>query len=265
MTTNLSQFKKELEKLIALGKAMQLDLRFRSMAKAGKLDADRGKIANKIKGQFESEYQRWYTEGLSLIKQLIPRRYLEFQQLYNGDGKRKLIDGNTYHVQDWLNGVRAGEEYDGSKIFNDSAIVSMKFGTQLAILESAQSRFESTLFDIKQLVQADLFDSELESARELLKHGYFRAAGAVAGVVLEKHLRQVMENHSITTRKKHPTISVFNDLLKKHEVLRVPEWRQIQRLGDLRNLCDHNKDKEPSESDIVDLIDGVEKLTKTLF
>lgn len=141
----------------------------------------------------------------------------------------------------------------------------MRFNVQQSILNSVKSRFESTLFDIKQLVQADLFDSELDSARELLKHKFLRGSGAVAGVVLEKHLCQVVANHNIKTQKKDPTISDSNDLLKKNGVLNTPTWRQIQRLGDIRNLCDHNKKREPTKEEVEELISGVEKFTKSLF
>nr|BFD40615.1 hypothetical protein FFPRI1PSEUD_21140 [Pseudomonas sp. FFPRI_1] len=51
---------------------------------------------------------------------------------------------------------------------------------QIAILESIEKRFESSLFDIKQLVLTDLFDSELDVARELLKNKFSRAAGGGA-------------------------------------------------------------------------------------
>lgn len=141
----------------------------------------------------------------------------------------------------------------------------MRFGTQLAILTTVRTRFESSLHDIRQLVQADLFDSELDASRELLKSGFLRAAGAVAGVVLEKHLGQVVANHAIVQRKLHPTISSLNDLLKSSDVLDVPAWRHIQRLGDLRNLCDHGQERELSREEIEELIQGAEKLTKTLF
>ena len=39
----------------------------------------------------------------------------------------------------------------------------------------------------------------------------------------------------------------------------------IQRLGDLRNLCDHNKQREPIKEDVYELINGVEKVTKTIY
>ena len=118
---------------------------------------------------------------------------------------------------------------------------------------------------MKQIVQADLFDSELESARELSKHKFLRGAGAIAGVVLEKHFKQVMKNHSITSRKKHLSLNDYNELLKENSIVDIPTWRQIQRLGDIRNLCDHNKDREPTSEEVTELIDGVDKITKTIF
>ena len=139
------------------------------------------------------------------------------------------------------------------------------FRQQLAILKAVNARFESSLFDIRQLVQADLFDSELDTARELAKNKFSRVAGAVAGVVLEKHLLQVCANHAVTVSKKAPGISGLNDLLKTAGVLDVPQWRFIQHLGDIRNICDHGKAVEPTPAQVADLIDGVDKVVKTVF
>ena len=54
---------------------------------------------------------------------------------------------------------------------------------QVHILSAVENRFESSLFDMRQLVQADLFDSELDAAKQLLQNGFNRASGAMAGVV----------------------------------------------------------------------------------
>lgn len=136
----------------------------------------------------------------------------------------------------------------------------MKARAYPSILKAVESDFESSLYDMKQVIQANLFNSEIEVANELSKSGFLRAAG----VVLEKHLAQVSTNHGLVIRKQHLTISDFNDLLKSNAVLDVPAWRKIQRLGDLRNLCDHNKYREPTAEEISELIAGVEKLTKKL-
>ena len=266
MTTNLSKYKADLDKLLVLGGKMRADLEFQVRQENGKLSTELQEARNRVTNAFEENYQHWYTEAGSIIRQLIPDRLSEFQEIYKGDGKRKTADLQTYHIQDWLNGVRAVTSHaTAKKIFDDDAIVAMRFRTQVSILKAVQARFESSLFDIQQLVRADLFDSELDAARELTTNGFLRAAGAVAGVVLEKHLGQVAANHTLTTKKLHPTISDFNDLLKGGGVLDVPAWRNVQRLGDLRNLCDHNKHRDPSKEEITELIDGVDKLSKTLF
>jgi hypothetical protein len=266
MSTNLTRYKTDLEKLIKLAESMSLDLSLQYCETKRDLDKETEATAKAIKGTFEREYQKWYTESHAIIRQLIPDRLAEFEHLYKGEGKRREVNVSNYHIQDWLTGIRAAiSPHTREKYYDDFAAVCMRFATQVAILKAVESRFESSLFDIQQLVQADLFDSELEAARELAKHGFLRAAGAVAGVVLEKHLGQVAANHNITTKKKHPTISDFNQLLKDGGVLDIPTWRGIQRLGDIRNLCDHNKQREPTPEDVAELIDGVSKISKTLF
>lgn len=119
--------------------------------------------------------------------------------------------------------------------------------------------------DIVTLLESELFDNELDSARNLLKKGYLRAAGAICGVVLENHFKSVMKNHNLIPPKKEMHISDYNDFFRKEGIYDVPKWRNIQYLGDLRNLCDHAKDKEPTKEDVEELIDGTSKIIKTVF
>ena len=254
---NIQKYKADLETLVTLGEKMKEDLVRRNEKKEY--------VTTKETVCLENCYQRWYTESFVVIKQLLPDRLTEFERLYMEDRRRKEIDNTTFTIQDWLKGFRAGSYSSGEKTFDDFGAMGMRFFNQLEMLKSVEARFDSTLFDIKQFVQADLFDSELETARELANHGFLRAAGSIAGVVLEKHLGQVVDNHNIKTRKKDPTISDFNDFLKKGGVLDVPSWRQIQRLGDIRNLCSHDKKREPTREEVEELIRGVEKYMKTLF
>jgi hypothetical protein len=224
------------------------------------------KLLKALKGKFQEDYQSWFTEASALIRQLIPDRLNEFVSYYLADPKRKTIDGTTYKIQDWLNGsTSAFNTYKGEKHFNDEAIVKMSVATQCKIMEACKNRFESSLHDIRQLVQADLFDSEIEAARELHKKGFLRAAGAVCGVIVEKHLQQVCANHAVPMKKTHPTISDLNDPLKTAGVYDVPTWRLIQRLGDIRNLCDHGKGRDPTKEEVDELISGTDKITKTVF
>ncbi len=82
---------------------------------------------------------------------------------------------------------------------------------------------------------------------------------------MEKRLYQVCQNHNLKITKKNSSISDLNDELKNNNVFETPTWRKIQHLGDLRNLCDHKKKKEPTQEDVDELIEGVEKIIKTIF
>lgn len=265
MQTNLEKYKKDLETLISKGDVLVLVMQYEcypdEMKKAYGKEAD---VIVKKLPEFIEEYQIWYSESKALVKQLLPDRLADFIRHYEKPKPRKDITYENYRIEDYLQGLRVTRGWEKKPIVGPEAAI-LQFRQQLAILKAVSARFESSLFDIRQLVQADLFDSELAVAQELLKNGFVRASGAVAGVVLEKHLSQVAENHNITTRKKNPTISDFNDLLKQGDVLDTPSWRQIQRLGDIRNLCGHSKDRDPTREEVQELISGVEKFTKTLF
>lgn len=213
---------------------------------------------------FDSSYQGWYSEASAVIKQLLPDRLSDFVRLYEKPKSRKEVTWENYVIEDLLQGLQITRGFQKEVVVNATAAIP-RFKQQLEILRSAEARFESSLFDIRQLVQADLFDSELDAARELLKNKFIRAAGAIAGVVLEKHLAQVCRNHNNAVSKKHPTINDFNELLKNNAVIETPQWRFIQHLADVRNLCDHNKDREPKTEEIDDLISGVDKVMQTLL
>lgn len=258
MITNLEKYKKDLAALLIKGQEFLAELESATKKIGSESELS---VPN-----FSRFYQSWYSESFEFIKQLLPNRLSEFESLYKADTKRRSIDSVTYSIQDWLLGRRSPVvEWNLQKKFNDVAALVMNFQAQLLILDSINRRFESSLFDIKQLVQADLFDSELEVAKELNEKGFTRGAGAVAGVVLEKHLTQVCENHQSKIAKKNPGINDLGQLLKDSAIIETKDWRFVQHLADLRNLCDHNKKAEPTKEDIQDLINGVEKVSKTIF
>ncbi len=263
MISNLEKYKKDLDRLILNGEMLLNAMRYEALPeefeKQGKKILKNKKYKEFVEKlpSFKEEYQSWYSEALTLIKFLLPERYNDFVRLYEKPKNRKKITYENYTIEDYLQGLYTGF------VELDAAIPL--FHQQLNIVKSAKRRFESSLFDIQQIARADLFDSEMDKASELLKDGFLRSAGVIAGVVLEKHLNQVCLNHNVKIKKKNPNISDYNDALKKEGVIDVPNWRFIQRLGDLRNLCAHKKGREPAKDEVNELIKGVEKVTKTLF
>ncbi len=270
MASNIDRYKKDFERLRA--QATLIEQAFTHYAyekeyeaavlKSCKGDEQAAKAHLDTLPNFKDSYQAWYSECMAILKQLLPDRLNDFIRLYEKPKGRKEISFENYRIEDALQGLTItylGEVKASAK----SAMPHIR--QQVAILDALKNRFESTLYDIRQFVQADLLDSELEAARELLKHKFMRAAGAVAGVVLEKHLSEVCAAHSIKVAKKNPGIADLNEALKNAGVIGTPEWRFNQHLADIRNLCDHNKHKEPGTDQVGDLIDGVAKVTKTIF
>ncbi|HEX9750108.1 MAG TPA: hypothetical protein VGB22_02280 [candidate division Zixibacteria bacterium] len=245
---------------------MELDLMLRRRAESGApvLDKEPQRAAEKFKPSFERDYQKWYTQADAVIRLILPSRLPEFELLYRSEGKRKAIDAQNYSIQDWLLGLRVTHGYPATESFDHLGCAASRLSLQRKILESARAKFDGSLLDIRHIVQADLFDSELDAARELLKHGFLRPAGVVAGVVLERHLSHVCLSHDVRSRKQNPTLSDFNDLLKNKSVIDIILWRKVQHLGDLRNLCAHDKERDPTKEEVLELIDGAGKITKTL-
>ncbi len=257
---NLERYKADLEKLINKGRKLYYGLLTQAIPGVAKqLNFTEEQIKELPNPKWE--YQAWYSESLAIVRQLLPDRVEDFIEYYKSSRPPKELNAATYRISDYLQGItvtRAGEEIVGF-----SAAVQL-LEQQVQIVQALRQRLESSLFDIRVLTQADLFDNELEAADELNSKGYQRGAGAIAGVVLEGHLSTVCDKHKISTPK-NATISPLNDLLKKSDVIEVSTWRFIQHLGDLRNLCDHKKSAAPTADQIKELIDGVRKITKTVY
>lgn len=210
---------------------------------------------------FDQTYQRWYSESLAMLSVLLPDRVTDFKAYYQLPRPPKELNHSTYTISDYLKGTRATRGYE---VVVDKRAAQTPMQQQVEIVNAAVSRFESSLFDIRGVVQADLFDNELDAAVELNKHGFARGAGAVAGVVLEGHLATVCKNHSVSITKKKPTLSDYYEALRSANVIDQQTWRFIQHLGDIRNSCDH-KGKDPTKDSVDDLIAGVRKISKTTF
>jgi hypothetical protein len=131
-----------------------------------------------------------------------------------------------------------------------------KFQKLKAIFLAAKEDFEGGyLSSIKTLVQAEVFDSELEQAKELLGAGYLSAAAVIAGVVLETALRELCDKENIP----HGKLDKMNaDLAKAGKYNKLMQKR-ITALADIRNSAAHGKVDEFTKQNVVNRIDEVEQ------
>jgi hypothetical protein len=265
MSTVKDILKEEVRQLVDEGKYLVVkDMMSRHSDTVGKPSGKSKATAAEDRFSLQDSYQAWYTKALPVVKQILPERYQEFIEQYKLD-KRKEITFLNYTISDYLIGVTITRGWTKEEVFNPFIAFNVKLEQQLSILKSCLSRLDSAIADIHGTLQAELFDDELTAAEELWRRGHLRAAGTLAGVTLERHLTSVAVNHTVKIGKKEPTIADFNDAFKNEGIYDLPTWRFIQRLGDIRNLSAHFKNREPTKDEVDEMIKGVQKILKTVF
>src|SRR5690606_10489514 len=124
-----------------------------------------------------------------------------------------------------------------------------------AIFTASKEDFEGGyLTSIRKLVQAEVFESELEQAIELLNGGYKLASAVIAGVVLETSLRDLCDQHSMA----HGKLDTMNAQLAKAGVYTKLQQKRITALADIRNSAAHGKPSEFTDEDVKSMIRDIE-------
>ena len=132
---------------------------------------------------------------------------------------------------------------------NYESLLSLK-----SVFVAAKEDFEGGyLFSTRTIVQAELFDSELEQAQELYDGGYISAAAVIAGVVLETSLRELCDRNSIP----HGKLDKMNSDLAKVGQYNKLMQKRITALADVRNSAAHGKPSEFTSNDVADMIRDV--------
>ena len=125
-----------------------------------------------------------------------------------------------------------------------------------AVFMAAKEDFEGGYVrSYKSLIQAEVFDDELEQATELLNSGYKTPAAVVAGTVLESTLRSLCLAHSIQFGK----LDKMNAELTKVGVHNSLAQKRITALAAVRNSAAHGKNNEFTDADVKSMIDDVRR------
>ena len=206
------------------------------------------------------EYQSWYSTSFKLVNVFLTERLEEFKNYYNGEftNNSKI----SYNIQRFLTGqIRKSLEKD----------VVCLYKQQIAILSSILDCVDKKVNDLRLDIQLDYNETQLSTAQSLLKIN-LRASGCIAGIVLEKYLKSILDRYMPNHGKKDKelTLAIINDTLKNAGIYDNITWRQIQYLADIRNICDHSKKDdggniiEPTEDKIISLIEGTNKIINIL-
>lgn len=125
-----------------------------------------------------------------------------------------------------------------------------------AVFLAAKEDFEGGYVkSFKSLIQAEVFDDELEQATELLNSGYQSAAAVIAGTVLESTLRNQCLARNIPLGK----MDKMNSDLTKAGVYNSLVQKRITAMAAVRNSAAHSKNTDFTSSDVKSMIDDVRR------
>lgn len=125
-----------------------------------------------------------------------------------------------------------------------------------AVFHAAKEDFEGGyLRSIRTLVQAEVFDNELDQSRELLTAGYSAASAVVAGVVLETTLRTLCDRSEIPIGK----LERMNADLAKAGQYNSLVQKKITALAAIRNSAAHGNSDAFTKEDVSAMITDVER------
>ena len=207
---------------------------------------------------FEVAYQRWYSRALPLMKQLALDRYIEFQSYYLVDPRYGWYNSGAYVIQDYFRGRESvDEDFDGRP---DTVRC---FKNQLAILKSVSDRLAWGEMDTADQAERGMQLAFLETARKLMDINE-RAAGALAGTVLETYLKDLTTKHKLKFRKQAPPLREYIDALHTAKVLDIPAHSQATWLAEISDRS-RAPGESPTKPQVRDLIDGTHWLITNVF
>lgn len=208
--------------------------------------------------EFEVAYQRWYSRALPLMKALALDRYAEFQRYYIMDPRYAWYDGGAFNIQDYF------RKRDPDDDAEDRQKVVRSFTSQLALLKSVSDRLTWSQMETADQAARGLQLAALESARDLIRISE-RAAGALAGTVLQTFLAALASKHQLKFRKNSPTSRDYAEALKTANALDVPVWSQCTWLTEIHERCLRPEGEAPTKLQVRDLIDGTHWLITNVF
>jgi hypothetical protein len=226
-------------------------------------------------------YQAWYTKALRVIRQLYPERSDDFRTHYRElltlqrstpslpwyrkalGVMHRLTVGRSQdakdHVSEGHSSARPGAPEtvwqrcmgititpEGEMIPSVRLTFLAHFGQQLRILSAVRDGLEYVLADLHSALYGDVEHHVLAAIYTLSRHGHCRAAGALAGVLLELHLAHVAAKYRVAMDAKSPDLTRLNAALKRSGIYDREIWRSIQRLGALRHVWVDASRREPT-------------------
>ena len=209
--------------------------------------------------KFIEKYLSWFFPVSNSIKFLFPEKFDEFNNCYYNYLKTNNRTPDNYKISNYINNDKI-DINTNFKYYDENIrikIVYNNFNHQRLIVKAIIDNFDSVSFNYEKETYMTFQEENIDSVQELFDNNFLRAAGALCGVIIEKHLKTKLlpfDKNAFTS--KNLTLEPLNQACKKNNIYTTTEFKKIIHLTDLRNLCDHKNTKDPTKDQVQELIDG---------
>ncbi|RRV03630.1 DUF4145 domain-containing protein [Stutzerimonas xanthomarina] len=208
---------------------------------------------------FEKRFSELESQVIS-IEATKQRRHSEYSGSYDHVDDNLILNWQV-KVKNLLSNL-CGEDSQHFTAFIEAGKAS-SFTSNFTILQQMKAVFMAAKEDfeggylnsVRNLVQAEVFDNELDQAKELLSSGYAAAAAVIAGVVLETSLRNLCSDNGIPFGK----LDKMNADLTKQGIYNSLIQKRITALAGIRNSAAHGKTDEFNKDDVNSMINEIER------
>ncbi len=181
---------------------------------------------------------------------------------------------NSQDAHQWFTSVQNllvrvfGIDSEHYKNFSDKNKKGLKYHQVYCaqgVLKAAKDDYENEqLFELKKIIEADLFDDFLEQATSLLEAGYYQPSAVIAGSVLEDGLRKLCANNQIVLSAK-PKLDFMNAQLAKAGLYNKFTQKRITAIADIRNNAAHGKWDQFDKQDVQEMISWIAKFMENNY
>ncbi|MDD4567871.1 hypothetical protein L21_1989 [Methanoculleus chikugoensis] len=194
------------------------------------------------------KYQRWYTAAHRYVQEYVPERIDEFNQCYSGDTQGK------YGVIDYIQLERPQWSRNKSRIIDDFWRV---FEIQRSILLSVSDVTEIERINFRELISSEFIDREIDEAENLYTLGHHRAAGALAGLALERQLKMLCDRYGLEYQK-GDVVELLAQRLHENDCIDPGQLGTTRHLAEIVKKCCHSGDITAEE--VKESIDRLKEL-----
>ncbi len=203
----------------------------------------------------EREFKKWALNGKTII--------IKICLMILSENTHKNVE-KCHYLKEWRESLITSHNKDNRKKIKNSPITiyfpRQTIADNIIILKAIKDEIKSGVIfiDPRNLVAADIYETQIEMARNLLENGYVRVAGITMRVALETELRKLAENEGIQIIRKgnkgrtvYKSASELNKALLGRNKYDKLTYKIIETCLEAGHKCAHESDEKlPSPEEL---------------